>query len=475
MVSQKNKVLVVGGAGYIGGLTVDVLTDQDHTVHVLDNLMYEPRFLKKVPFFNRDIRVTDELVHLCRTEKYDSIIWLAALVGDSACSADTTLTNEINYEALKRFVASTADLTYHMVFMSTCSVYGAQEGLLDEMSPTSPLSTYAITKLKSESVVKQRASHTIQRLGTVYGVGDPYSRLRLDLVVNVLVVNAIQEGSINIMGGQQWRPIISVRDVAGYTAEAAIRHIHGTYVLACENCTISEMGTRVANSIPGTTILNKPMKKEDERNYKVNTAKADQTYHYKCQQKIEHAVPEIAKLIQDNRIVDVTDETYHNGKFVRSKNWKERFETKTVREEPQQFQTGTYVDDRGTLGFCNGLDLTDVKRYYTVTNHNQFFIRAWHGHRKEAKYVMVLSGAIRLVLVRADKDMNMTKKLTTFYLDSSRIVYVPPLYYNGFQTLAKDTTVMFFSTTSVQESQGDDYRKAWDVLGVDVWDQLRYR
>ncbi len=107
----------------------------------------------------------------------------------------------------------------HLVFMSTCSVYGAQEGLLNEESKTNPLSSYAATKLKSEEHILAKGG-TIFRLGTVFGLGDTYSRLRMDLVVNVLTMKAIKDGEITINGGEQWRPIIAVKDIAEYVTEA---------------------------------------------------------------------------------------------------------------------------------------------------------------------------------------------------------------------------------------------------------------
>ncbi|MCK4613807.1 MAG: NAD-dependent epimerase/dehydratase family protein, partial [Thermoplasmata archaeon] len=175
-------VLVIGGAGYIGGLTTDFLMKQGYNVTVFDNLMYESQFLKPCDFIYGDIRDTKRLVEL--QKKYDEIIWLAAIVGDSACAQSPELTREINLNSIKRFL----DATHRkIIFASTCSVYGAQHDVLNEESPTNPLSLYASTKLEAEKYVLEN-SGTIFRLGTVYGVGDRFSRIRLDLVVNVLTL-----------------------------------------------------------------------------------------------------------------------------------------------------------------------------------------------------------------------------------------------------------------------------------------------
>ena len=123
------KVLVVGGSGYIGGLTCDYLVRDGFDVTVYDNLLYENRFLKDVNFIYGDIRDTERLYEV--SKDFDTIVLMAALVGDPACSVDHKLTEEINFQAIKNF-CEVVSPKKHLVFMSTCSVYGAQDGLLNE-------------------------------------------------------------------------------------------------------------------------------------------------------------------------------------------------------------------------------------------------------------------------------------------------------------------------------------------------------
>src|SRR5512137_181598 len=163
-------ILVVGGAGYIGGCLTDLLRSQGHHVTVVDRLLYEERFLKDVPFVFADVRDTDALVAI--HQKYDTIIWLAAIVGDGACAQDPEVTFEVNYHAVKRFLERTKR---RIIFPSTCSVYGAQDGLLTEESPTNPLSAYAESKLMAEKVVLDHGGLAF-RLGTLFGLGDNFSR-----------------------------------------------------------------------------------------------------------------------------------------------------------------------------------------------------------------------------------------------------------------------------------------------------------
>ena len=200
-------ILVVGGAGYVGGGIVDKLKEQ-HNVTVYDSLIYEESYRKDVTFVNGDIRDTDKLLPLL--DHADSVIWLAALVGDGACAINPKLTFEINSESVKFLVEN---FKKRIVFLSTCSVYGAQDGLLDENSSVNPLSEYASSKVQAEEYLKGTNS-IIFRLGTLFGISDEFSRIRLDLVVNILVTKALTEGKLTVFGGDQWRPLLHVNDVA---------------------------------------------------------------------------------------------------------------------------------------------------------------------------------------------------------------------------------------------------------------------
>ncbi len=310
---KNKKVLVIGGCGYIGGYTTDLLNSNNFDVTVYDNLLYEDRFLKNINFINGDIRDTDFLVKTA--EEFDIIVLLAALVGDPACSVDQQLTNQINYDSIKDFCLKISS-NKHIIFMSTCSVYGAQDGLLNEESPTNPLSTYASTKLKSEKHILKK-NGTIFRLGTVFGLGDAHSRLRMDLVVNVLTMRAILYNEITINGGEQWRPIISVVDIANYILEACLEGHRGIYVLSKENVIIKQLGEKVAKIIPNTKVNYTEISFQDARNYKVDNSKSLKTFEYQPVVTVEDEVLKIKKLLDENRIKDPMQQVYHNGNFLR--------------------------------------------------------------------------------------------------------------------------------------------------------------
>jgi nucleoside-diphosphate-sugar epimerase len=309
-----NKVLVIGGAGYIGGLTVDFLTQEGYDVTIFDGLFYESRYLKPCKFIYGDIRNTSHLLEVA--QDFDTIVYLAALVGDAACQVDLEHTENINHLAVKNFVNG-LNPGKRLIFISTCSVYGAQDGILNEESPTSPLSAYASTKLKAESSIINYGG-LIFRLGTVYGVGDPFSRIRLDLIVNVLTLRAIKNKKISIFGGEQWRPIISVYDVAKYITEACGSSHTGIYCLGQENVHLADLGRRVAGLIPGTTLELNDIPFQDFRNYRVDNSKSIRDFKHKPEKTVETEVTVLGKLLKENRILNPEAEVYHNGIFLKN-------------------------------------------------------------------------------------------------------------------------------------------------------------
>jgi nucleoside-diphosphate-sugar epimerase len=318
---KKEKVLVVGGSGYIGGLTCDYLIRDGFDVTVFDNLLYENRFLKEINFINGDIRDTEKIYKV--SKDFDVIVLMAALVGDPACSVDQTLTEEINFKSIKNFCDVVLP-NKHLIFMSTCSVYGAQEGLLNEESKTNPLSSYASTKLSSEKYILEKGG-TVFRLGTVFGLGDTYSRLRMDLVVNVLTMKAVKENEITINGGEQWRPIIAVKDIAEYVTEACKEKYSGIFVLAKENVIIKELGERVSKIIPNTKINYTEISFQDARNYRVDNTKSLKTFKYKPQVTVEDEVKRMLEIFKENRVQNPEDKVYHNGAFLKNKKEKNEF------------------------------------------------------------------------------------------------------------------------------------------------------
>lgn len=135
---------------------------------------------------------------------------------------------------------------------------------------------------------------------------------------------------------------------------------------------------------------------------------------------------------------------------------------------------GLAVDDRGSVSYVNDFNFHEVKRFYEVENHKAGFIRAWHGHKKEAKYVLAVKGSALLCAVQIDDWENPSKNLDVkkFVLSEKTpsVLYIPAGYANGFMSLTNDTKLMFFSTSVLEDSLNDDFRfdsKYWNPWEIE--------
>jgi len=304
------KVLVVGGTGYVGGAVTDILAGSSHPVRVYDALLYEESYRKPGDFVYGDVRDYDQL--LPQLKWADAVIWLAALVGDGACALHPDVTIQINQESVK-FLVDHFD--GRIIFLSTCSVYGAQDGELDEESPLNPLSVYASTKLTAEGFLKGKNA-IIFRLGTLFGVGDLFSRLRLDLVVNTLTVRAFHDGKITVYGGDQFRPLLHVRDAA----QAAVDHLTtthtGVFNLHKQNVRIIDLAYQVRNHFPDMIIEPVDIKFQDARNYRVTSRKAQEILGFKPRYLIDDGIEQIKELLVTHRLKTIDNPRYTNQVFL---------------------------------------------------------------------------------------------------------------------------------------------------------------
>lgn len=302
-------ILIVGGAGYVGGGIVDKLK-KHHQVTVYDSLIYEESYRKDVNFVYGDVRDQSKLLKLFKN--HDAVIWLAALVGDGACSINPELTFEINSDSVK-FLAE--NFKKRIVFLSTCSVYGAQDGLLNEDSSINPLSEYASSKVQAEEYLKGSNS-IIFRLGTLFGISDEFSRIRLDLVVNILVTKALTEGKLTVFGGEQWRPLLHVNDVANAIEQTIDSETNGIFNLHYKNFKIIDIAEAIVNKVDSAIIETTPMKFQDARNYQVSSEKLFSETGFKAEIDLNTGINEIYDLIANNRIKNVNHKRYSNQNFL---------------------------------------------------------------------------------------------------------------------------------------------------------------
>ena len=305
------KILVVGGAGYVGGGIVDTLSKKNE-ITVFDSLIYESAFRKDVNFIYGDIRDYKKINSILNN--FDAVVWLAALVGDGACSINPTLTHEINSETVKNLVKN---FNGKIIFLSTCSVYGAQEGVLDENSEVNPLSEYASSKLIAEKYLEE-SDAIIFRLGTLFGISDQFSRIRLDLVVNILTTKALVDKKMSVFGGDQWRPLLHVKDVANAIEHNISSDTKGIFNLHYKNFKIIEIAEKIKEKIPDVSIETTPLPFQDARNYQVSSDKLKRETGFEASIELTQGIEEMYNLISSNRIKDINDPRYSNHNFLQT-------------------------------------------------------------------------------------------------------------------------------------------------------------
>jgi nucleoside-diphosphate-sugar epimerase len=211
------KILITGGAGYLGSVITDRMLEEGHEVVVLDKLLFNQTSLlqytsnPKFTFIYGDVRNYELLRELCT--KAEVIIPLAAIVGFPACAADPKLAKEINFDQILNIIKITKGKGKKILYPNTNSGYGLGEGQLEctEESPLKPISVYGTTKVEAEKYLKTNTDAIIFRLATVFGVSP---RMRTDLLVNDFVYKAITDKYIVVFEKEFKRNFIHIQDVA---------------------------------------------------------------------------------------------------------------------------------------------------------------------------------------------------------------------------------------------------------------------
>lgn len=321
------KVLVIGGAGYIGSALLPKLLEKGYHVRLLDLLLYgtEPiaEWLNhpQVEIMQSDFRQIDQVVEAMRD--VDAVIHLGGIVGDPACALDEELTMEINLMAT-RMIAEVAKGSGvgHFIFASTCSVYGASDQMLDERSELNPVSLYARSKIASEKVLLKMADDrfapVILRFGTIYGLS---GRTRFDLVINLLTAKALVDGEITIFGGDQWRPFLHVDDAARAVCQVLetplnlVRNRVFNVGSNEQNYTIRQIGELIHTYVPQSRLVFKG-DDVDKRNYWVNFNKITKELGFSPKWTVDQGVEQVISAIQSGKVVDYRDAKYSNVKFL---------------------------------------------------------------------------------------------------------------------------------------------------------------
>ncbi len=316
-------VLVTGGAGYVGSHLVRMLLERGYRVRVLETFLYGNAGLRGIRPHPRLEVVYGDICNIRDMMRASAgaraVVALAALVGDGACEIDREETTSINIESTKvlsHVVRHHPDLE-RIVFASSCSVYGATEGLvLNEGSRLNPVSFYARSRIVSEGILRRELdgrSVVMLRLGTVFGAS---ARPRFDLMINTMTCRAVRDGVITVTGAEAWRPHVHVRDVADaflLAAQAPSELVSGeTFNVGSNgnNYTIGATAELVAARIPGTRIETGG-RVDDLRSYRVSFDKIRHVLGFEPSTTIEQGVDEIRALLE-KRGLDWTDPRYSN-------------------------------------------------------------------------------------------------------------------------------------------------------------------
>jgi len=320
---RARRVLVTGGAGYIGSHLTRMLLDRGYHVRVLDRFDYGGAGLTGVQHpglevVHGDICNSRDLGQAVRG--VDAVVALAAIVGDPACNLDPEETINLNYTATKMLIdACNLHSVRRLVFASSCSVYGANgHALLTEQSRLNPVSLYARTRVLSENVLFDRCGDVetvVLRLSTVFGLSP---RMRFDLVVNTLTAQAVIDHHISIFGGSQWRPNVHCRDAARafiVALEAPATAVGGeVFNVGGDrlNHRIRDLGRMVAEIVGGVEVRSTG-EATDPRDYRVSFEKTRRILGFEPELSVADGIREVAAAVRgEPALQQYKESVYHN-------------------------------------------------------------------------------------------------------------------------------------------------------------------
>lgn len=308
------RILVAGGAGFVGSSLIPKLLDRGYAVDVIDLFWFGNYLPREVRVLNKDIfHITEEDL-----SGYQQIIFLAGLSNDPMAEFSPAK-NFIYNAAMPAYLAYTAKKAgiRRFIYAGSCSVYGYTENkLYDEDAPAVSNYPYGISKLQGERAVMQMVDAEFSviclRKGTVCGYSP---RMRLDLVVNTMFKTALSEKVIRVNNPSIWRPVLSMQDaVSAYTrAIESHENTSGIFNVSSGNFTVGEMADIVK------TVIEEEMKisvrleikhNKDLRNYKVSIERAKNILSFKPRNEIEDIVRELIQNYEKFR--DFDNKKYYN-------------------------------------------------------------------------------------------------------------------------------------------------------------------
>lgn len=321
------RVVVTGGAGYIGSTLVPMLLDGGHEVRVVDSFLYGEGWLDAVvgrtgfSLVRADIR--DGTAVLRALEGMDAAVHLAAIVGDPACARWPQLAREVNLDASLGLAAAGRRVgVRRFIFASTCSNYGRMGDPLQyvtEEAPLKPLSLYAETKVRVEQTLLggqgAPAETAVLRFATVFGVSP---RMRFDLTVNEFTLELLTKRTLAVYGEQFWRPYIHVQDVARAVAlvlEAPAAQVRAQVFNVgdtSQNYQKWQLVDLIRAALGDGVEVRYVHKAEDPRDYRVSFSKIHRTLGFAISRTVPDGIREVVKAIREGRIADWNNPFYRN-------------------------------------------------------------------------------------------------------------------------------------------------------------------
>jgi len=321
---SRQRVVVFGGAGYLGSVLTGQLLERGYQVEVIDLLRFGKEPLAVYFGYPQFRLVEGDLRNISQITKSIqgayAVVLLAALVGEPACNLDPKETVDINLIGTK--AVAEACRYYHVprfLFASTDSAYGIQEGIMVEEAPLNPISLYARLKMQVEAELLATQSDsfkpTILRMATLCGLSP---RMRFDLIINLLTLHAFTRGKITIFGGKQWRPLVHVADAARayvMALEAPIEVVGGQIFNVGsnkQNYQVGELGKLIREVFPEVQIDTVPST-PDLRDYHVSFDKITQVLGYQVMYSVADGIREIQAALEQGMITDCNRFHYYNA------------------------------------------------------------------------------------------------------------------------------------------------------------------
>jgi nucleoside-diphosphate-sugar epimerase len=327
--TESQRILVTGGAGYVGSQLLPKLLMSGYKVRLLDRLFFTTKPIINVfnhpnlELIRSDFRCVEKVAE-CLLD-VDAVVHLGAIDSHSACVLNEDLAIETNLIATRNIAEIAKENgVKRFIFASTCSVYGASKSdeLLDEEAELNPVSLYATTKVEAEKTSLGLAgpyfSPVCLRFPTLYGLSE---RMRFDLDVNLLAAKAVLEGQLVVQDCDRWRSFLHVDDAVISilkTLQAPLNKVHKEVFNVGsgeQNFTIQQIGEMIKERVPTAELISLSVG-DDHRNYKVNFDKIRERLDFVPQWSIEQGIEQVIRLIKSGNVSDYQAPQYDNVKFL---------------------------------------------------------------------------------------------------------------------------------------------------------------